>query len=135
MDIKGYTLLGELKTTNSGFSKWGFARKGGRVYFIKEFIDPVYPVCVDLLDPAMLAHKRQICERYEARSSLLYKAINDCADGRQAVLRFADNGDNSVQLLSLNGESVDVRMSGDSSAQADFLKYIQTTRDTLRKMG
>ena len=81
MTISDYTLLGELKTTNSGFSKWGFARKGGRVFFIKEFIDPVYPVCVTLLTPEMLAHKRQICERYEHRSQLLYNAINACSDG------------------------------------------------------
>ena len=50
MQIKGYELRGELKTTNSGFSKWGFAAKNGREYFIKEFIDPVYPVCTEFLD-------------------------------------------------------------------------------------
>ncbi len=44
MQIKGYEIKGELKTNNSGFSKWGFATKNGRDYFIKEFIDPVYPI-------------------------------------------------------------------------------------------
>ena len=39
MQIKGYEIKGELKTNNSGFSKWGFATKNGRDYFIKEFID------------------------------------------------------------------------------------------------
>ena len=80
-EINGYLLFNELKTTNSGFSKWGFGQKGGKSHFIKEFIDPVYPVCADLLDPAMVAHKRQICEAYEARSQLLYRAINESSDG------------------------------------------------------
>ena len=38
MQIKGYEIKGELKTNNSGFSKWGFATKNGKDYFIKEFI-------------------------------------------------------------------------------------------------
>lgn len=52
MQIKGYEIKGELKTNNSGFSKWGFATKNGRDYFIKEFIDPVYPIHTELLDQA-----------------------------------------------------------------------------------
>ena len=81
MQIKGYELKGELKTTNSGFSKWGFAVKNGREYFIKEFIDPVYPVCTDLLDSDMIEHKKKICRDYETHSCLLYETINQCSDG------------------------------------------------------
>lgn len=81
MQINGYELKGELKTTNSGFSKWGFAVRNGKEYFIKEFIDPVYPVCTDVLDEAMIEHKKKICRDYEARSSLLYETINECSDG------------------------------------------------------
>lgn len=79
--INGYILINELKTTNSGFSKWGFATKGGRQHFIKELIDPVYPVCTELLDPSVIAHKRAICEDFEHRSRLLYDSINRCSDG------------------------------------------------------
>ncbi len=80
-EINGYLLNGELKTTNSGFSKWGFAEKGGKKVFIKELIDPVYPVDVGLLSPEVLARKRDICQQFEDRSRLLYHAINDCSDG------------------------------------------------------
>ncbi|MBQ8972405.1 MAG: protein kinase [Clostridia bacterium] len=80
-EINGYVLNGELKTTNSGFSKWGFAQRNGRSYFIKEFIDPIWPVCQDMLTPTMVEHKKRICEQYENRSRLLYKMINDCSDG------------------------------------------------------
>ena len=81
MQIKGYEIKGELKTNNSGFSKWGFATKNGRDYFIKEFIDPVYPIHTELLDQAMIDHKRKICKDYEDRSRCMYNAINNCSDG------------------------------------------------------
>lgn len=80
-EINGYILDGELKTTNSGFSKWGFAQKAGKRVFIKELIDPIYPVDGGLLDAAMLARKRAICQQFEDRTKLLYRAINDCSDG------------------------------------------------------
>lgn len=80
-EINGYILFNELKTTNSGFSKWGFAQKGGKHVFIKELIDPVYPVDDKLLDAEVLARKRAICQQFEDRSKLLYRAINDCSDG------------------------------------------------------
>ncbi|MBQ8305129.1 MAG: protein kinase [Blautia sp.] len=80
-EINGYQLETELKTTNSGFSKWGFARKNNRSYFIKELIDPVYPVYEDLLDPATLAHKRKICQMFEDHNRLLYQCINNSSDG------------------------------------------------------
>ncbi len=79
--INEYTLMGELKTTNSGFSKWGFAQKNDKKYFIKEFIDPIWPVYQDMLDPVLVQRKKQICETYEARSKLLYRSINECSDG------------------------------------------------------
>ena len=40
--INGYELEADLTADNSGFSKWGFARKNGKTYFIKEFLSPVY---------------------------------------------------------------------------------------------
>ena len=40
-EINGYILFSELKTTNSGFSKWGFAQRNGSRFFIKELIDPI----------------------------------------------------------------------------------------------
>lgn len=81
MEIKGYQIRGELKTTNSGFSKWGFADKNGKTYFIKEFIDPVYPVYADVLEPALVERKKRICKEFEDRTALLYREINECSDG------------------------------------------------------
>ena len=36
MVINGYSLTSELQNKNSGFSKWAFATKNGKEYFIKE---------------------------------------------------------------------------------------------------
>ena len=80
-EINGYILFSELKTTNSGFSKWGFAQRNGSRFFIKELIDPIYPVCADLLDSGVVARKRAICQQFEDRSKLLYHVINECSDG------------------------------------------------------
>ncbi len=80
-EINGYLLKHELKTTNSGFSKWGFAQKGSDQFFIKEFIDPVWPVFEEMLDPDLVERKKNICLEYEERSKLLYKSINECSDG------------------------------------------------------
>lgn len=81
MKINGYIIEGNLKTDNSGFSKWAFAKKNGRNYFIKEFLAPVYPVDESLLGPEITARKRKICEEYENRACFLYKTLNECSDG------------------------------------------------------
>ena len=79
--INGYVIDGDLKTDNSGFSKWAFAKKNGCDYFIKEFLAPVYPVDESLFGPEMTARKRKICEKYENRSVSLYSTLNEASDG------------------------------------------------------
>ncbi len=81
MIINGYEVIGELNNANSGFSKWGFARKNGRVYFLKEMINPVYPVDESSMSVSMLAQRRNFCIRYEARCKKLYTAINNASYG------------------------------------------------------
>ena len=41
--INGYTILEDFKVVGAGLSKWTFAERGGRVFFIKEFLSPTYP--------------------------------------------------------------------------------------------
>ena len=41
--INGYELLQPLQNQNAGFCKWTFVRRYGHEYFLKEFVDPVYP--------------------------------------------------------------------------------------------
>ena len=79
--INGYLLSGELRTTNSGFSRWGFAEKNGQSFFIKELIDPVYPVHEELLSPEAVRRKKEICTTFENRWRTIFDAVNASSDG------------------------------------------------------
>lgn len=81
MKINEYELEGSLTADNSGFSKWGFARKNGRRYFIKEFLSPVYPVYTELLTKEQVERKKAGCRKYEEKMKKLYSDINNCSDG------------------------------------------------------
>ena len=80
-DINGYKLKGELRTTNSGFSRWGFAEKNGKDVFIKELIDPVYPVHEELLSAEAVRRKKEICRAFEDRWRTIFEMVNECSDG------------------------------------------------------
>ncbi|MDO4618528.1 MAG: lipopolysaccharide kinase InaA family protein [Clostridia bacterium] len=81
MVINGYTLSTELQNANSGFSKWGYAVKNGKEYFIKELISPVYPVDSTILSPDMFRGKREYCMQFENRFTRFYGRINDASRG------------------------------------------------------
>lgn len=79
--INGYKLIGELNNANSGFSKWGFATKGRKEFFIKELITPVYPIDDEAMSPEYIAQKRAYCDEYERNFRDFYKAINEASHG------------------------------------------------------
>jgi eukaryotic-like serine/threonine-protein kinase len=41
--INGYRILEDFRVVGAGLSKWTFAAKGGREYFLKEFLSPTFP--------------------------------------------------------------------------------------------
>jgi hypothetical protein len=41
--INGYRILEDFRVVGAGLSKWTFAAKDGREYFIKEFLSPTFP--------------------------------------------------------------------------------------------
>jgi eukaryotic-like serine/threonine-protein kinase len=41
--INGYRILEDFRVVGAGLSKWTFAAKDGREYFIKEFLSPTWP--------------------------------------------------------------------------------------------
>ena len=81
MNINGYELLTELSNKNSGYSKWGFARKNGKEYFIKELLEPIYPSDPTVLSPEMFEKREKACLEFEARFSEYYQAINRASRG------------------------------------------------------
>ncbi|MBR5239672.1 MAG: protein kinase [Clostridia bacterium] len=81
MNINGYTLQGDWITTNSGFSKWGFAVKNRREYFIKELITPVYPMDPAILTPQQFESSRAHCYEFEQKFKKFYSRINEASRG------------------------------------------------------
>ena len=81
MNINGYTLKAELKNANSGFSKWGFATKNGKEYFIKELINPVYPLDKSIMSDELFQQRRAHCSQYEAKFRNFFGLINKASRG------------------------------------------------------
>lgn len=82
-----YELLAPFQNKNAGFSRWTYATRDGRDYFLKEFMDPVYPTDESLA--VELRTKRvKDCEEFELKKKALYEAINRVSDGN--VVRIAE---------------------------------------------
>lgn len=80
-DYNGYIVDGDLTTKNSGFSRWGFATKGGKDYFVKEFLSPVYPEDTTMFTEKQLKSKIDGCLKFEADKRRLYREINEASNG------------------------------------------------------
>lgn len=78
--INDYRFLMPLQNVNAGFSRWTFAAKNGTEYFIKEFMNPVYPD-EDTLSESLRKAKIKGCENFESKKSELYRKINEISDG------------------------------------------------------
>jgi len=79
--LNGYTLKGELQNANSGFSKWGFAVKNGKEYFVKELISPVFPMDRSIMSDVLFEQRRDSCFRFENRLRELFTRINRASHG------------------------------------------------------
>lgn len=79
--INGYTLLSPLSTKNAGCCMWTYAERGGERFFIKQLIDPVFPDETVISNPKVLERKKQACDKFERRMSLLCRRMNEASDG------------------------------------------------------
>lgn len=84
--IHGYELNGALTSQNAGFCQWGFCKKNGHEFFIKEFLDPKYPVDRELFTPEAFDRKTKICEDFFAEKSRFYKTLEKCRTGNNVVI-------------------------------------------------
>ena len=76
--INGYRIIGGMHI--SGFSQWGYAEKNGQLYFIKEFLEPKYPIDNSLSEP--LKNKMITeCRKFVSRHDRIYRTINECSCG------------------------------------------------------
>ncbi len=73
--LNGYTILEDFKVVGAGLSKWTFAERGGRQYFIKEFLSPTYPDDDAPGSEKTKAKKRARCAAFEAHHRGVQRAL------------------------------------------------------------
>ena len=73
--INGYVILEDFKVVGAGLSKWTFAERGGRAYFIKEFLSPTYPDAAAPGSEKTKAKKRARCAAFEAHHKSIQRAL------------------------------------------------------------
>lgn len=78
--INEYMLLAPFQNENAGFSRWTYAKRNGRDYFLKEFLNPIYPD-QDSLSEKLRQNLIYTCQKFEEKKCNLYKAIDDASDG------------------------------------------------------
>ena len=82
MEMLGkYELEGSLTNENAGYSLWGFGKKDGKDYFIKQFVEQKYPANDTVSSAARLEKKKKECERFEQRKITFYRTLNERSDG------------------------------------------------------
>ena len=73
--LNGYTILEDFKVVGAGLSKWTFAERGGRQFFIKEFLSPTYPDENAPGSEKTKAKKRARCAVFEAHHRGVQRAL------------------------------------------------------------
>lgn len=73
--INGYRILKDFIVAG-GMSKISFAEKGGKEYFIKEFLSPKYPLPDSPGSEKVKAQRRKACEEFEKHHSELNRKIS-----------------------------------------------------------
>ncbi|MBQ3090726.1 MAG: protein kinase [Oscillospiraceae bacterium] len=75
-----YELLESFQNQSAGSCRWTTGKKGGQTYFIKEFLEPVYPV-KELSSPERTRRQKDYCKRFEKNKKRLYMTISAVSDG------------------------------------------------------
>jgi len=107
--INGYTLLEPLKNKNAGFSRWTYASKDGTEWFLKEFLDPVYPMD-GRIGVKQLKVRRKACRDFEEKRKDLYAAVNASSDGNVVRVRdfFRHGARYYITMDKVAGEAFDI---------------------------
>ena len=79
--LGNYELASSLTNQNAGYSVWGFGKKNGKDYFVKQFVERKYPANDTVSSPERLAKKLKDCERFEKRKKAIYRMLNENSDG------------------------------------------------------
>jgi eukaryotic-like serine/threonine-protein kinase len=85
-DVIGkYTVTRDFDSANGGQCQWGFAKYRGEEFFIKKFLDPVYPGEKAPGSEQGKQKKRDRCHEFEKKQLAIIKALSSCGDGGLVV--------------------------------------------------
>ena len=73
--VNGYLILENFKVVGAGLSKWTYAERDGRQFFIKEFLSPTYPDDAAPGSEKTKARKRARCATFETHHRGMQKAL------------------------------------------------------------
>jgi eukaryotic-like serine/threonine-protein kinase len=73
--INGYRILEDFRVVGAGLSKWTFAAKDGREYFLKEFLSPTWPDEHAPGSAQTKMRKRQRCAAFERHHRRIQEAL------------------------------------------------------------
>lgn len=85
--INGYRLLCPMTNADAGFSRWAYAQKDGKEYFLKEFLSPVCPRDDGVLSKETIARKRSICIQFYQKKKKIYDALSKCDNGNIIIIQ------------------------------------------------
>ncbi|RCJ14587.1 serine/threonine protein kinase [Nostoc sp. ATCC 43529] len=85
-DLVGkYTVTRDFDSANGGQCQWGFAEYGGEEFFIKKFLNPVYPGSKAPGSEKGKQKRRDQCYQFEKKQLAIIKALSACGDGGLVV--------------------------------------------------
>lgn len=85
--IHGYQLLQEFLPRNAGFCMWTFCEKDGHEYFIKQLLDPKYPIDPELYSPEGMERKKKICAEFEEKQNAFIRTLERCRTGNNVIIQ------------------------------------------------
>lgn len=105
----GYTLLQPWTTKGAGTSKWSFAEKDGREYFIKEFLSPVLPKASSGMSAELIERKKARCAEFGEKKTRIYETVNKSATGNIVTIEdfFFDKTKFYLTTLRVEGSESD----------------------------
>lgn len=83
--IGKYTVTRDFDSANGGQCQWGFGEYGGEEFFIKKFLNPVYPGEKSPGSEKGKQKRRDQCHEFEKKQLAIINALSSCGDGGLVV--------------------------------------------------
>lgn len=131
--INQYELLAPFQNKDAGFSRWTYAVRKGRTYFLKEFLSPVYP-SGDVLSEAMRNSRIRACTEFEQRNKKLYEKVNRISDGNLVRIHefFRHDSHYYISMERIEDEKIDMEALQKTSFRDRLLLCLTVSHGILR---